>query len=78
MSDSDSLDTIDINGMGELPSPQACQENKDQRKVTHTIHSDCPVCGAGPYSTWSKLQGHFGNVNDAAHQNYDLTLEEFK
>jgi hypothetical protein len=77
--DSDDLDTMTIPGMGEVPSPQAVRENKDGRKKTVHINAECPVCGKGPYSTFAKLRGHFGNKSgDPAHQQYDLSVEEFR
>lgn len=75
----DEIDTVNVPGLGEVPSPQACRENKDGRKVTVHINSDCPVCGKGPYSTFAKLRGHFGNQSDdPAHQQYDLNIDDYR
>lgn len=83
MTDTDTTDsdpdTVTVPGLGEVPSPQYCRENKDGRKKTHHINSPCPVCGMGPYSTFGQLRGHFGNESgDPAHDQYDLRLEEFR
>ncbi len=76
---SDQTDTISVPGLGEVASPSQLREQKDGRKKTHRINAPCPVCGKGPYTTFARLRGHFGNMShDAAHQMYDLTLEEFK
>lgn len=77
--DLDDLDTMAIPGVDEVPSPQAVRENKDGRKQTQHINAECPVCGKGPYSTFAKLRGHFGNESDdPAHQQYDLSIDEFQ
>ncbi|QUJ74763.1 hypothetical protein [Haloarcula marismortui] len=79
MSDATDLETLDIPDLGDVPSPQACREERDGRKTTNHINSKCPVCGAGPYNTFAKLRGHFGNMSDdTPHQNYDLRLEAFQ
>lgn len=70
--------TITVPGLGEVPSPQHCREQKDGRKRTYRINSPCPVCGRGPYSTFAKLRGHFGNMShDPSHQNYELRKDDF-
>lgn len=75
----DDIETISIAGLGEVPSPQAVRENKDGRKKTVHINADCPVCGMGPYATFAKLRGHFGNKSDdPAHQQYDLRINDFQ
>lgn len=79
MTDSDDVETVSIPGLGDVPSPQACRENKDGRKKTHHINAECPVCGQGPYSTFAALRGHFGNrSNDADHEQFDLSLEDIR
>jgi hypothetical protein len=73
------ISTVTVPGLGEVPSPTDCGEQKDGRKQTTRINADCPVCGRGPYKTFAKLRGHFGNKsNDSAHQAYDLSIEEFQ
>lgn len=72
-------ETINVPGMGEVPSPQHCREQKDGRKQTLPINAECPVCGAGPYNTFAKLRGHFGNRSaDAAHRSHDLDIEDYR
>lgn len=79
MSSTDDAETVTVPGLGEVPSPQHCRENKDGRKKTQHINAPCPVCGKGPYSTFAKLRGHFGNESgDPAHQQYDLSIDDYR